>query len=568
MCFFEKAGMHQVPFPKSMHLKMNLSIHINTTEFMENRKTEKYGTSTKLNKNLRMQSLLSKTKFDVGVAKETKEVPDQCKSFLKHRNHTAHPLIKDTKRFECTSTVYSYRLPRPTVKNCGELIESSNGNPWNAPEGKVKSSRISIAFYRTLLIARIDIEQLDSEWFNKIYLKFDDGYKQVVMLTNRTTTQVWSSIKIDPPSCTTKVHISPLITKNDQPMNNKPTKYGIKKIRFYGARVHAPCKMVQAWSITSWGKYKAMECEDKEICIQSSGKCIQGCQHSNQCKDNEYCNVNTYQCHRGELKCGNLLKQSSTRIVNGEESVPHSRPWMVFVRSGSGLCGGTLISDTHVLTAAHCKPAAGYVVLGEHDRRKYDVGEIKLKVKKYHQHPLTWLSLDETLSAYDIAILTLEQPVRFSSTILPACLPNQPSKKYVNRSSTAVGWGVTFGKEDGYRLREVDLTIIPMRECQKAPWLIKEDQKINMSKDFHIINETHALCAGRYKETKGSYNYTGIQSGDSGGPLIVKDPKTGLNTVIGVSALAPGKTYYDKGPYFVFAEVEKVLPWILDIING
>ena len=111
-----------------------------------------------------------------------------------------------------------------------------------------------------------------------------------------------------------------------------------------------------------------------------------------------------------------------------------------------------------------------------------------------------------------------------------------------------------------------------MRDCQKAPWLIEEEQKLNISKDAHIINETHALCAGRHKETKGSFNYTGAQAGDSGGPLILEDPKTGLNTVIGVTSLAPGgtnyKEKYNEGPYFVFVDVEKVLPWIMDIMNG
>ena len=112
-----------------------------------------------------------------------------------------------------------------------------------------------------------------------------------------------------------------------------------------------------------------------------------------------------------------------------------------------------------------------------------------------------------------------------------------------------------------------------MRECQKAPWLIEYDQKTNISKDAHIINETHALCAGRYKETTGvqlenKTNYIGIQLGDSGGPLILKDPKTGLNTVIGVAALAPSVTEYEKGPYFVYADVKQVLPWILDIMKG
>ena len=39
------------------------------------------------------------------------------------------------------------------------------------------------------------------------------------------------------------------------------------------------------------------------------------------------------------------------RIFGGEVAVPHEFPWVVYLSMG---CGGALISDKHVLTAAHC----------------------------------------------------------------------------------------------------------------------------------------------------------------------------------------------------------------------
>jgi len=55
---------------------------------------------------------------------------------------------------------------------------------------------------------------------------------------------------------------------------------------------------------------------------------------------------------------------NSARIVGGNEAKPHSWPWMVFIQCSyvkaqdqetyERECGGTIISDNWVVTAAHC----------------------------------------------------------------------------------------------------------------------------------------------------------------------------------------------------------------------
>ena len=54
--------------------------------------------------------------------------------------------------------------------------------------------------------------------------------------------------------------------------------------------------------------------------------------------------------------CGEVHEDS--RIVGGEEVDPHSIPWQVHVvicdSWGCGGCGGTIICEKFVLTAAHC----------------------------------------------------------------------------------------------------------------------------------------------------------------------------------------------------------------------
>ncbi|KAM4017459.1 chymotrypsinogen 2-like [Anomaloglossus baeobatrachus] len=63
------------------------------------------------------------------------------------------------------------------------------------------------------------------------------------------------------------------------------------------------------------------------------------------------------------------------RIVNGEEAIPGSWPWQVTLQDNTGFhfCGGSLISDEWVITAAHCSVRTSHkVVLGEFDQSSSD----------------------------------------------------------------------------------------------------------------------------------------------------------------------------------------------------
>merc|ERR1711983_386185 len=76
----------------------------------------------------------------------------------------------------------------------------------------------------------------------------------------------------------------------------------------------------------------------------------------------------------GTCQCGVKGGATNDRIVGGQETEQHEYPWQVGLVSRNGRtpwCGGTLISPTHVLTAAHCtvgeKPKRLRVLLGEHN---------------------------------------------------------------------------------------------------------------------------------------------------------------------------------------------------------
>ena len=79
-------------------------------------------------------------------------------------------------------------------------------------------------------------------------------------------------------------------------------------------------------------------------------------------------------------ECGHPVvppKPNKDRIINGEEAIPHSFPWMVSIQGqiDPHYCGASFLSPNWVLTAGHCGKIiftgeyfSDQVVLGEHNR--------------------------------------------------------------------------------------------------------------------------------------------------------------------------------------------------------
>merc|ERR1712193_423167 len=125
-----------------------------------------------------------------------------------------------------------------------------------------------------------------------------------------------------------------------------------------------------------------------------------------------------------QSECGIEGPPSKDRIVGGFEAEPNQWPWQValFV-DNAWFCGGSLISENYVLTAAHCVDGASYydIMAGAHNvREPSEDNRVEITSFNGWYHP-QW---DPNTLSNDIALIELPSPITFNDYIKPSCLPS------------------------------------------------------------------------------------------------------------------------------------------------
>mmetsp|Transcript_12041 Transcript_12041/g.35200 ORF Transcript_12041/g.35200 Transcript_12041/m.35200 type:complete len:319 (+) Transcript_12041:77-1033(+) len=218
---------------------------------------------------------------------------------------------------------------------------------------------------------------------------------------------------------------------------------------------------------------------------------------------------------------------------------------------GTGLaqfCGGTLISDRVVLTAAHCVSSEDSVNKKMYVRFKLaDYGKekgIERKVVNWQRHR----QFDRVSMFYDLALLLLDEKIP-ANVVEPVTLSDgsKPFEKGGNK--TVSGWGSTDDWCSQYDtlLREATFPMGGFApQCQTGG-----SKSIGIAEDF---NYTSQICAGQFAPAD-RMHYPGC--GDSGGPLMAKT-RGGLIQV-GIVSWTYGLPYPD-----VFTRVSAYRGWIHD----
>ncbi|XP_065133809.2 trypsin-like isoform X1 [Paramisgurnus dabryanus] len=238
----------------------------------------------------------------------------------------------------------------------------------------------------------------------------------------------------------------------------------------------------------------------------------------------------------------------NTKIVGGEDASAGSWPWQVSLQSstyGGHFCGGSLISHSWILSAAHCFTSVStntiVVYIGRQSQTDSNPNEMSSTVSQVFTHP-SYSNLTEN---NDLALLRLSSPVVYSNYIQPVCLAGTGSTVGAGTLSWITGWGKVDPNSNQLPtiLQEVDIPIVSESSCQNA---YGPDITDNM------------ICAGLSQGGKDSCQ------GDSGGPLVVRKGTQWIQCGI----VSFGQGCAEPGFPGVYTKVSSYENWIVSHISS
>ncbi|XP_048196330.1 anionic trypsin-2-like [Perognathus longimembris pacificus] len=225
------------------------------------------------------------------------------------------------------------------------------------------------------------------------------------------------------------------------------------------------------------------------------------------------------------------------KIVGGYTCAKNSVPYQVSLNSGAHVCGGSLINDQWVVSAAHCyKPHVQRFIqvrLGEHNIRAFEGGEQFIDAAKIIIHP----QYNSTTAVNDILLIKLSSPASLNSRVATMSLPSSCAP--AGTQCLISGWGnvLSFGVYNPDLLQCVEVPILNQADCEASyPGEITKDM----------------VCAGFLEGGKDACQ------GDSGGPMVCNGELQGI--------VSWGLGCSWEGFPGVYTRVCKYVDWIQDTI--
>ncbi|XP_055586914.1 serine protease persephone-like isoform X2 [Uranotaenia lowii] len=252
-------------------------------------------------------------------------------------------------------------------------------------------------------------------------------------------------------------------------------------------------------------------------------------------------------------------------IIDGEEADDGEFPFMAalgyqndeIAKGYDYRCGGSLIADNFVLTAAHCIPINGrpvVVLLGTKTLDPEHFGVI-VGIKQFFPYP----DYRAARSYHDIALIELERSLVNEPDVNPICLYSGTEDLPKTTVLTAEGFGIVDSDKQlrSEILMKVNLTTVALDKCNQTfadNNLLKNNRRLPQG-----IISTQYCATGRENEDTKLIGDT--CQGDSGGPLqIIEDGKYKL---VGVTSFGNG---CGSATPSVYTRVSRYIDWIESVV--
>jgi secreted trypsin-like serine protease len=217
------------------------------------------------------------------------------------------------------------------------------------------------------------------------------------------------------------------------------------------------------------------------------------------------------------------------RIVGGNVADPAEWPFIAAIASKGGgqYCGGSVLSEDAVVTAAHCvegsRPKDIRVITGRPDLDDASEGQ-KLKVSE-----ITVRRKYRREGGHDVAVVRLKSPTTASPVLLPT-VEEDEGETEAGDELRGAGWGGTTAT--GGNPSDVLLDV--------AHFAISDDEC--RDEYFPRLRGPGELCA--FGEEQGTNRWNDSCYGDSGGPLVADNVRGAL--LVGIVSYGGTRCGQDK----------------------